>query len=74
MPVSVILENLEAGANIDDIMQWFEGLDRDGKMKLSERSSKGISRLLSKGRGGSVVEQPIRNRSDQRRRTFPNFA
>jgi len=29
MPVSVILENLEAGANIDDIMGWFEGLDRD---------------------------------------------
>ena len=29
MPVSVIFENLEAGANIDDIMQWFEGLDRE---------------------------------------------
>jgi uncharacterized protein (DUF433 family) len=29
MPVSVIFENLEAGANIDDIMDWFEGLDRD---------------------------------------------
>jgi uncharacterized protein (DUF433 family) len=28
MPVSVIFENLEAGANIDDILQWFEGLDR----------------------------------------------
>ena len=29
MPVSVIFENLEAGANIDDTMDWFEGLDRD---------------------------------------------
>lgn len=29
MPVSAILENLEAGANIDDIMQWYEGLDRE---------------------------------------------
>ena len=29
MPVSIIFENLEAGANIDDIMNWFEGLDRD---------------------------------------------
>ncbi len=29
MPVSAIFENLEAGANIDDIMQWYEGLDRD---------------------------------------------
>ena len=29
MPVSVIFENVEAGANIDDIMEWFEGLDRE---------------------------------------------
>jgi uncharacterized protein (DUF433 family) len=28
----VIFENLEAGANIDDIMDWFEGLDR-GQIK-----------------------------------------
>jgi uncharacterized protein (DUF433 family) len=28
MPVSAIFENLEAGANIDDIMQWYDGLDR----------------------------------------------
>jgi uncharacterized protein (DUF433 family) len=28
MPVSAIFENLEAGANVDDIMQWFDGLDR----------------------------------------------
>ena len=24
-----VFENLEAGANIDDIMEWFEGLDRE---------------------------------------------
>jgi len=29
MPVATIFENLEAGANIDDIMEWFEGLDRE---------------------------------------------
>jgi len=29
MPVSIIFENLKAGANIDDIMEWFEGLDRE---------------------------------------------
>ncbi len=29
LPVSAILENLEAGANIDDIMEWFDGLDRE---------------------------------------------
>ena len=29
MPVSVIFENLKAGANIDEIIEWFEGLDRE---------------------------------------------
>ena len=29
MPVATIFENLEAGASIDDIMQWFDGLDRE---------------------------------------------
>jgi uncharacterized protein (DUF433 family) len=29
MPVATIFENLEAGANIDDIMAWFDGLRRD---------------------------------------------
>ncbi len=28
MPVSAIFENLEAGASIEDIMEWFDGLDR----------------------------------------------
>jgi uncharacterized protein (DUF433 family) len=28
MPVSGVLENFEAGASIDDIMEWFAGLDR----------------------------------------------
>ena len=29
MPVAAIFENIEAGANIDDIMEWFDGLDRE---------------------------------------------
>lgn len=29
MPASVIFENLEAGASIDDIMKWYDGLDRN---------------------------------------------
>jgi uncharacterized protein (DUF433 family) len=29
MPVSAIFENLEAGANIDELMEWFDGLDRE---------------------------------------------
>jgi uncharacterized protein (DUF433 family) len=28
MPVSAIFENLAAGANVDDLMEWYEGLDR----------------------------------------------
>jgi len=29
MPVSAIFANLEAGANIDDLLEWFDGLDRE---------------------------------------------
>jgi uncharacterized protein (DUF433 family) len=52
MPVTVIFENLEAGATIDDIMDWFEGLDR-GQIKavlefaarsLDEPPSSAVSR------------------------------
>jgi uncharacterized protein (DUF433 family) len=28
MPVSGVLENMEAGASLDDIMEWFDGLER----------------------------------------------
>jgi uncharacterized protein (DUF433 family) len=28
MPVSAIFENIEAGASIDNILEWFQGLDR----------------------------------------------
>jgi len=29
MPVATVFENLEAGASIDDILQWFDGLRRE---------------------------------------------
>jgi uncharacterized protein (DUF433 family) len=29
MPVSSIFENIEAGANIDELVDWFDGLDRE---------------------------------------------
>jgi uncharacterized protein (DUF433 family) len=29
MPVATIFENVEAGANLDDIINWYDGLDRD---------------------------------------------
>lgn len=28
MPVSAIFENLKAGANVDDLIEWFDGLNR----------------------------------------------
>jgi len=52
MPVSVIFQNLQAGANTDDIINWFEGLDR-GQIKaaiefaarsLDETPSSAVSR------------------------------
>jgi uncharacterized protein (DUF433 family) len=29
MPVATVFENLEDGASIDDILQWFEGITRE---------------------------------------------
>ena len=29
MPVKAIFENIESGANIDNLMEWFDGLDRE---------------------------------------------
>jgi uncharacterized protein (DUF433 family) len=37
MPVSVIFENLKAGANIDEVVEWFEGLDRE-QVEFAARS------------------------------------
>jgi len=45
MPVSVIFENLEAGANIDEIMQWYEGLDREQVKAVIEFAVRSLDRL-----------------------------
>lgn len=29
MPVATIFANLEGGANINDILEWYDGLDRE---------------------------------------------
>jgi uncharacterized protein (DUF433 family) len=42
MPVSVIFENLEAGANIDDLMEWFEGLDRQQVKAVIEFAARSL--------------------------------
>jgi uncharacterized protein (DUF433 family) len=47
MPVSVIFENLEAGANIDDIMEWFEGLDREQIKAVIEFAARSLNETPS---------------------------
>jgi uncharacterized protein (DUF433 family) len=45
MPVSAIFENLEAGANIDDIMEWYDGLDRAQVKAVIEFAVRSLDRL-----------------------------
>jgi len=42
MPVSAIFENLEAGAKIDDLMQWFDGLDREQVKAVLEFAARSL--------------------------------
>ena len=42
MPVAVIFENLEAGANIDDIMEWFDGLNREQVKAVIEFAARSL--------------------------------
>ena len=51
MPVSVIFENLQAGANIDDIMEWFEGLDRGQIRAVIEFAARSLDVVPSSASG-----------------------
>ncbi len=44
MPVSAIFENLEAGANIDEILEWFDGLDREQVRAVIEFPARSLDR------------------------------
>jgi uncharacterized protein (DUF433 family) len=44
MPVSAIFDNLEAGASIDDIMQWFDGLDREQVRAVIESAVRSLDK------------------------------
>ena len=44
MPVSAIFENLEAGANIDDILEWFDGLDREQVKAVIEFAARSLDK------------------------------
>jgi len=43
MPVSAIFENIAAGANIDDLMDWFDGLDRQQVKAVIEFAAKSLN-------------------------------
>jgi uncharacterized protein (DUF433 family) len=45
MPVSTILENLEAEASMDDIMEWFDGLDRKQVRAVIEFAARSLDKL-----------------------------
>ena len=47
MPVSVIFEIFESGANIDDIMDWFEGLDRNQVKAVLEFAARSLDETPS---------------------------
>jgi len=42
MPVSAIFENIAAGANIDDILEWFDGLDREQVKAIIEFAARSL--------------------------------
>jgi uncharacterized protein (DUF433 family) len=44
MPVSAIFENIEAGASIDDIMEWFDGLDREQVKAVIEFAARSLEK------------------------------
>lgn len=44
MPVSAIFENLEAGANIDEILEWFPGLDRAQVQEVIEFAARSLDK------------------------------
>ena len=44
MPVSAIFENLEAGASIDEIMEWYDGLDREQVKRVIEFAARSLDR------------------------------
>jgi uncharacterized protein (DUF433 family) len=49
MPVATIFENLEAGASLDDILGWYDGLDRKQVQAVIEFAARSLD-LTATGR------------------------
>ena len=59
MPVSAIFENLEAGANIDDIMKWYDGLDRDQIKSVIEFAARSLDNPHAASSMSSLDARPL---------------
>jgi uncharacterized protein (DUF433 family) len=44
MPVSAVFENLEAGASVDDLVKWFDGLDREQVKAVIEFAARSLDK------------------------------
>lgn len=44
MPVAAIFENIAAGASIDDLMEWFHGLDRQQVKTVIEYAARSFDK------------------------------
>jgi uncharacterized protein (DUF433 family) len=44
MPVSAIFENLEAGASLGNIMEWYDGLNRDQVKAVIEFADRSVGK------------------------------
>jgi uncharacterized protein (DUF433 family) len=42
MPVATVFENLEAGASLDDLMSWYDGLDRKQLQAVIEFAARSL--------------------------------
>ncbi|HWB29202.1 MAG TPA: DUF433 domain-containing protein [Vicinamibacterales bacterium] len=48
MPVGTIFENLEAGASLDDILSWYDGLDRKQVQAVIEFAARSLDLASSR--------------------------
>jgi uncharacterized protein (DUF433 family) len=44
MPVSAIFENIAGGASVDDLMEWFDGLDREQVKAVIEFAARSLDK------------------------------
>jgi len=44
MPVSAIFENIAAGASVDDLIAWFDGLDREQVKAVVEFAAQSLEK------------------------------